>query len=351
MKLSTPIFSFLIAALVGVKSYAADFSVIPKSGDPEEFARFKMTGPISPGDVDRLVALLDQELQDYYWDTHYVTLTLDSPGGSFNEALKLMDLLKERQIGTRIQEDASCMSACAVAFMGGSRVVANMFRMSRIVEPGGRLGFHAPSLNIGGEAMVPAQLLQNSYESALSAISGILDRRERFEIQTSLVEKIIETPPSEMFIVETVDDFARWDIAVEMDQSNWEPDANDVARMCLNQAMWTYGSGIAESDLNKSSGVPPHSERVKEWASRVNFYEPPDQKGIRSVFAYASDTGMTTSTCVVQLVDFQGKWHPSVYWSQVDPETAVRIASKTESEYRTYMLHALPFDFPVANLR
>lgn len=349
-------FAMLLATLIVFASsaaHSADIQMVAKSEDPEEFARIRLQGPITAGDAAKLKVLFDQELQDYYFDTHYVTLTLDSRGGSFAEAIRLMDMFRTLQIATRVSTGASCLSACAVAFMGGSRVVANVFSTSRTLEPGGTLGFHAPSLDVPGTAVVPAALLQSSYATALRAISGILERRDQFDIQTSLVEAMIATPPSSMYVLETVDDFARWNIAVELDQSGWQPDEADVARMCLNTAIWSSGNSISaiEESNRVQHGVPSMAERVREWAGLVRFHEPAGQQGIRSVYAYASETGLAVSTCVVQLVYFDGQWHPTVFWSDSQPELAIEAAKQSSSGDGSYMLHALPHDFRIDALR
>lgn len=337
----------------GVGAHGAEFRMVATSGDQEEFARINLTGAIVSGDAEKLQAIFDREMSGYFFDTHYVTLTMDSLGGSFSEAIKLMDMFGRVKIATRVAKDASCLSACAVAFMGGNRVIANVHSINRIVEPGGRLGFHAPSLNLSGDTLVPAPLLQSSYANALGAIAGILERRDLFQIQTSLVETIISTPPEEIYTLETVDDFARWNIAVEIDQSTWKPDETDVSRMCLNSAAWRSGASISdlEKTMSLQQGAPSHDERIREWANMVRFYEPNGQPGLKTVFAYASEVGMNISTCVVKLVNFRGQWYPTVFLSNSSVETAINSASQSNSNDGTYMLHALPHDFRISALR
>lgn len=103
----------------GVGAHGAEFRMVATSGDQEEFARINLTGAIVSGDAEKLQAIFDREMSGYFFDTHYVTLTMDSLGGSFSEAIKLMDMFGRVKIATRVAKDASCLSACAVAFMGG----------------------------------------------------------------------------------------------------------------------------------------------------------------------------------------------------------------------------------------
>ncbi|MBY6159263.1 hypothetical protein KUV73_00200 [Mameliella alba] len=330
---------------------AARIEVVARSKDPEEHARLRLSGPIAEGDAQKLKTLMSQEISGYYPDTHFVTLTLDSPGGSFAEAIRLMEMLRDVRVATRIEKNASCLSACAVAFMGGTRIIASDFRSSRMVEPGGRLGFHAPSLTLPGDQLVSTKVLGASYNLALETIASILSRRNRFDIPVSLVETMIATPPEQMYILETVDDFARWRIDVDMDSSQWRPDASDVARMCLNYGTWEQGDSVARRHAAQP-GQPTRAQQVRDRARRVRFLDPAKQTGVRSVFAYASETGMEVSTCVIRFTIFRDQWHPRIFLSDSPPEVALEAARQSNSATRApYMLHALPHDFRIEKLR
>ncbi|WP_417207870.1 hypothetical protein [Antarctobacter sp.] len=297
---------------------------------------------------------MTDEVKGYYPDSHYVTITLDSPGGSLAEAIRLMDTFRDLQIATRIDAKATCLSACAVAFLGGSRLVANEFWTSRTVEPGGQLGFHAPSLSLPAGDLVPTQALTASYGLALESISSILDRRDRFDIPVSLVETMIATPPDQMYVLDKVDDFARWKIAVAMDQSKWRPDKADVARMCLNLGVWESGDSVARIDASFKSEANDYSrhQQVAEWAAKVKFLPPSRTTGIQTVYAYATETGMEVSTCVARFTIFKDQWYPRIFLSDSSPEIALQAAQQSNtSSPAPYMLHALPHDFSITALR
>lgn len=74
-------------------------------------------------------------------------LTLNGPGGNYYEGLALADFIRANHITTVIERGASCYSACAFAFLGGSGY-SSMQRygtyVDRQIEPGAILGFHAP---------------------------------------------------------------------------------------------------------------------------------------------------------------------------------------------------------------
>lgn len=74
-------------------------------------------------------------------------LTMNGPGGSYYEGLALADFLRANHIATVVERGASCYSACAFAFLGGSGYSSQDGigdYIDRMVEPGSIVGFHAP---------------------------------------------------------------------------------------------------------------------------------------------------------------------------------------------------------------
>jgi hypothetical protein len=84
----------------------------------------EFTGGITFGLTKEVRALLDA-------NAGIRTLRLTSKGGRVQEARLLVDLLRQRGIVTYVARE--CLSACAIAFMGGAQ---------RLVAPGGQIGFH-----------------------------------------------------------------------------------------------------------------------------------------------------------------------------------------------------------------
>src|SRR5690606_32028891 len=74
-------------------------------------------------------------------------VTLHSPGGNYIEGLKLANFMRENHIATVVEQGSSCYSACAFAFLGGTGYSPQQgigIYIDRMIELGGRLGFHAP---------------------------------------------------------------------------------------------------------------------------------------------------------------------------------------------------------------
>lgn len=103
-----------------------------------------LDGDIVPGDAARLKALLADLNMGH---SPFTVLSLDSPGGDFREGIRIAQVLRDGNVATLVERDATCLSACAVAFMAGYQYheeVGPFF--SRYVEIGATLGFHRPFL-------------------------------------------------------------------------------------------------------------------------------------------------------------------------------------------------------------
>lgn len=98
----------------------------------------KLEGVIGPDSsfamarlLDRLPRCLDQEGS---LKAPPIAI-LRSGGGLLNDGYKLGNILREQQVKVVIENDTTCASSCAVAFLGGEK---------RIVQSTGQIMFHAP---------------------------------------------------------------------------------------------------------------------------------------------------------------------------------------------------------------
>lgn len=89
-------------------------------------------GAISAGDTERLkVALASADKGP----DGLRTIALDSPGGAVDEAFFMAAMMDREKVAVVVRSGAACASACAqIVFLAG---------VHRVVEDGGRLGFHS----------------------------------------------------------------------------------------------------------------------------------------------------------------------------------------------------------------
>jgi len=113
--------------------------------------QLKLEGPIQAGDSEKLSAALDG-LSSEGSESGNVSLCLNSLGGNYDEALKLITLvLKRTNVATIIDRGAQCYSACAFLFLAGNaqRSEDGELAPDRTLDVRATLGFHAPYLKTG----------------------------------------------------------------------------------------------------------------------------------------------------------------------------------------------------------
>lgn len=124
---------FILLLLYGATApaLALEFSENPKSGE------ITATGNVEMEDAEKLSRIITLEYkQRHNIVRDLVTVSFDSPGGSLLAGLRLGYTIREIGIHTNIGAYQSCMSACALAFLGGQQ---------RTVM--GKFGVHATSFD------------------------------------------------------------------------------------------------------------------------------------------------------------------------------------------------------------
>ena len=118
----------------------------------------RLSGPIEEGDADKLRVILARlkTTNPPGPDRPLATIELSSAGGDVYEGLKIGYLLREYSVASVVRAKDLCLSACALAFLGGTASRAGpTFVPSRSIEIGGQVGFHNFSLNTSSD-QVPA---------------------------------------------------------------------------------------------------------------------------------------------------------------------------------------------------
>jgi hypothetical protein len=87
-------------------------------------ARFHLKGDITSADASNVKAALAKYRMSNQQDpSARIVIALDSPGGVYNAGLHLALLFRREGLATEVNEGESCFSACAIAFLGGSKPV------------------------------------------------------------------------------------------------------------------------------------------------------------------------------------------------------------------------------------
>ncbi len=201
----------------------------------------KLEGAIEAGDSEKLSAALSALGAAGGFDSRQVSLCLNSLGGNYDEALKLMTtLLTFTNVATVVDAGAECYSACAFLFLAGNaqRSEDGELAPNRTLDVRGTLGFHAPYLQTGTGTDVTAATIEN-FRRGVSAIAKMLEIDRRELIPRGLLAKALQVGSNELLYVDTIEKVGVWSIKLK----GYKPPAALTSKMldqaCRNKDMWT----------------------------------------------------------------------------------------------------------------
>lgn len=119
----------------------------------------RLTGRIEEGDALKLRKMLThiKAATPPVPGSPLATLELSSDGGDVYEGLNIGYLLREFDVATVVRKGDLCLSACALAFLGGTASHAPPAAVvHRSIEIGGQVGFHNFYPNPGSAKLPPA---------------------------------------------------------------------------------------------------------------------------------------------------------------------------------------------------
>ena len=99
----------------GSAGYAADIVVTKASGPT-----LRLSGPLTRGDAEAMKRILSALPASSSKSSPRATIELSSRGGDLYEGLKLGYLFRDHNVATVVRRGDICISACALAFLGGT---------------------------------------------------------------------------------------------------------------------------------------------------------------------------------------------------------------------------------------
>jgi hypothetical protein len=218
-RLWKPISLVVALCLPGTSAQAATISTQP---EPVMGCFAQLSGTIEKGDAEKLRPIIEKnrystQFQDGDDDLSAgkARVCFDSPGGSLIEGVAIAKLLHDNRIGSAVGRGKSCLSACAVAFMGGLSSYENDMadQPNRVVHPLGKLGFHAPDLGVP-QGEYDETTVKQAYVVAVKSVAAVLDMSLEVNFPTSLATVMLGTPAQDMYLIDTIDEAARWRVAI-----------------------------------------------------------------------------------------------------------------------------------------
>ncbi|UYN99779.1 MAG: hypothetical protein KIT02_00600 [Devosia sp.] len=202
-------------------------------------------GPVVDGDLDQLKSVFDSyvtcDLEQFPAEGgNCAVLSLNSPGGSYIEGLRLAQYLRDNRIASVVEVGSQCYSACAFAFLGGSGYSSQSrvgVYVDRVVEPEGILGFHAPYFAPDSlDGLVAEFGLDEVLGASRDDISLMVRQLVSWNVDENVLGYIVSMGPDETYDVVTGEDYFLTRTALpDTPLSLWGASASDPIRnVCTN---------------------------------------------------------------------------------------------------------------------
>lgn len=180
------------------------------AGSQHVVHEIRATGSFERGDTDRLADLLGTVGSGAGGSPDRPTLTVsfDSKGGVLEEGIRMGRLLRQKGIATRVHAGKRCLSACALAFLGGARLGPEGTEPDRRLEIGSQLGFHAfyAPRDVDARDAATSRARGVTEGRAMSAV--IISYVIEVEADPAIMLRTLVRPPDELTYVETAGEFA-----------------------------------------------------------------------------------------------------------------------------------------------
>lgn len=242
--------SLLWLGAAGVQ--AADIDVRTGPG-PGLTATIRLQGPFRQGDaaaMRQLLARLKAQSKASP-DAPLATVELSSLGGDLIEGLKIGYLFRDHDVATVVRKKDICLSACALAFLGGTSTHASSERSPRqSLEIGARLGFHAFYLNPNSAeaptAGDPVQGRRQGFAEAGAAASAVMLYAADLGIDPRFVAAMMTKPQEAFAYVNTTGEFLTLKICpVALARPAISP-ADQALNICNHSTGWTDPASPAQ---------------------------------------------------------------------------------------------------------
>lgn len=174
----------------------------------------RFTGVIEASDSEKLRTELSKIRARIPADTGrpIATIELGSKGGDLLEGIKIGYLLREFEVATLVRNGDVCLSACALAFLGGTQSRHRPVPIpSRRIAIGGKVGFQNFTINVSkleaeakGESAVG---INRTFTLARAGAAQMMRFTTDMGISPIFISQLLGQPPDQWLLVATVGDF------------------------------------------------------------------------------------------------------------------------------------------------
>jgi hypothetical protein len=140
--------------------------------------------------------------------------------------VRLGEAFRNHVVTTVVLNGHACESACAVAFLGGGAQYATAEGVMRLLQPGGRLGFHGIAVAEGAVASA-----NDTLDLARTTNALVRDYAIRMGVaDDGLVQSLFNTPTEEMEYVDTPAEILGLQVTLPIDEIR--PPADWALNLC-----------------------------------------------------------------------------------------------------------------------
>lgn len=293
----------------------------------------RLTGDIEAGDLNKLKSAISS-----FQDFSEPRLCLNSPGGSYAEALAIVDLLAEKTVGTALEPKAQCVSACAIIFMGGT--AAWKGQLNRFMHTSSTLAFHSPNIAGANAHAADQQLISRAYAEGIKAVRRLIEigrRRVPNFFPNELLEEMLIKGADELYAVDTVGKVIRYRIHL---YGAVAPrfDERAFCNACANHFF-----GATETSAQGDGKVCVDNVALKPERHRFS-------SGIRFLFDGAAPRG---GGCVIDVAQSGGRvtaWYLNTE-PNYPPKNFAGVETLSFSYWYLYPANTMLHTLPTANSR
>lgn len=232
----------------------------------------RITGPFQQGDGDKLRSMLAglKAKTARISGQPLATAELSSSGGDLFEGLKVGYLFREFEVATLVRKGDVCLSACAMAFLGGtaSRMPPTPVP-SRTIEIGGQVGFHNFTLD--------ATVVQNETKGDTTAgiargfglgragASALIRYAADLGVDAGFIAQLLVRPPDTWLYIDTNEVF----LTVGACPSGPEPPLGRLEQQAVNVCNHASGGvNLAEASQARSVAARDAKRYLLEQVQR-----------------------------------------------------------------------------------
>jgi hypothetical protein len=244
MRSTTGSLLLLVSLLAVSPAVGAEIKeVAPVKAGEEQIQKITLTGRIEAGDADKLENLISEN--------DYTIVSLNGDGGDYQEALAVAKVFSDSIAMTIVEDGASCLSACAIAFLGGSGDTDDSgdYAAARSIAPTARLGFNAPTLDVS-DTTLTKQTVESAYAHVLKFISDFVLASNNLHVAPEVIAEIISPRGSETYFVKDAHDLAHLGIEIQKVAPPSALTPSMARNLC--QMGWSATRGKAETRTDEA---------------------------------------------------------------------------------------------------